>query len=136
MFDEEAVALLLSGADGTPEKISLLDSRINVNDMLAVKSMFCMCINDRAVYFERLTDYIHVLEVLKLKVRLQRFCEIMGYAVPRTQEEAFALDIIPSGLLQRAQQVCPRREVPDCEVRLPGAGEDEDDEDSENSQET
>ena len=103
MFDEDAVTLIVCGSDGKENKISLVASKIDVHDILSVKSMFCMKIDGQPIYFEQLSDYIHVLQQLKLKVKLQKFCEIMGYEQPKTQEQIFALDIIPSDLLQRAQ---------------------------------
>lgn len=53
----------------------------------------------------------------------------MGYEQPKTQEQIFALDIIPSDLLQRAQQVHQRKEIPDFKVRLPTDNTEEDNED-------
>lgn len=128
MFDEDAVALIMYDDSGKEERISLLTSKIDVHDILSVKSMFCMKIDGKPVYFEQLSDYVNVLQQLKLKVKLQKFCEIMGYEQPKTQEQIFALDIIPSDLLQRAQQVHQRKEIPDFKVRLPTDNTEEDNE--------
>lgn len=59
----------------------------------------------------------------------------MGYDVPKTQEQIFALDIIPSDLLQRAQQVHQRKEVPDFKVQLPTDNDEEDDDDQQDMSE-
>lgn len=62
MFDEDAVVLIVHDGSGKEERIPLLTSKIDVRDILAVKSMFCMKIDGRTVYFEQLADYVHVLQ--------------------------------------------------------------------------
>lgn len=52
MFDEDAVALIMYDDSGKEERISLLTSKIDVHDILSVKSMFCMKIDGKPVYFE------------------------------------------------------------------------------------
>ena len=54
----------------------------------------------------------------------------MGYEQPKTQEQIFKLDIIPSYLLQQAQNVHQRKEMPDFTLELPKDNDQSDDEDN------